>query len=167
MAQDTKQRIAVGPGEGRLAMFGLIGARHKIDGEETGGTIAIVEQPVEPGAIAPPHVHTREDEYTYVLEGTLGVRVGDEEIHATPGTWIVKPRNVPHVFWNAGPERVRFIEIIVPAGLERLFDELSELVASGRADPRTMAELAERYGCPLTNMEWVPELVQRYGLKGL
>lgn len=166
-AENGKAPVTVGPAEGRLVMFGGIGAHYKVTGEQTGGAFAIIEQPVEPGAMAPPHVHTREDEFSYVIEGELGARVGDQVIHATAGTWILKPRNIPHTFWNPGTKTARFIEIISPPGLEQLFTELAAMFAEGRPAPEKMAELAAKYGCALTNMEWVPELVERYNLKPL
>lgn len=165
--QEKRDRVTVAATQGRLVTFGGIGARFKVRGEDTGGMLAIIEQPVQPGAMAPPHTHTREDEYSYVLEGNLWARVGDQDIEATPGTWILKPRNVPHTFWNPGPGVVRFIEVITPAGLEGLFEELAELFQRGRPRPEELAGLAERYGCPLTNPEWIPELVERYRLTPL
>lgn len=163
--QHAHAKVTVGANDGELVMFGGIGAQFKITGEQTGGAFSIVEQPVEPGAMVPPHVHTREDEFSFVLEGELGAKIGDQEIHATPGTWIIKPRGIPHTFWNPGTKTARFIEIISPAGLEQLFRELGALFAQGRPEVEKLEQLAQKYECPLTNMEWVPELVERYNLK--
>jgi quercetin dioxygenase-like cupin family protein len=160
-------RITVTPAEGKLVMFGGIGAQYKILTRDTGGSFAVVEQPVQPRAFAPPHVHTREDEFSYVLEGELGARIGDQVVHATPGTWIFKPRNVPHTFWNPGDSTARFIEVISPGGFETFFEEFAELFAGGPSDLSKVNELCAKYGSPLVNQEWIPELIEAYGLKPL
>ena len=83
---------------------------------------------MSPRALAAPlHRHTREDEYSYVLEGRVGALLGDEVLVAGPGDLIFKPRNQWHTFWNAGDEPARILEIISPAGFERFFDELVDL----------------------------------------
>ncbi len=90
----------------------------------------------EPGRLVPPRVHSDEDEYSYVLEGVFGARIGDRDVSAGSGTYVLKPRNVPHTFWNAGPKRARLVEMISPAGFERFFDELAEVFAA--AAPRAL-----------------------------
>ena len=67
------------------------------------------------------HTHRNEDEYSYVLEGRLGVQLGDEVLEAGPGELVFKPRGVPHAFWNAGDEPLRLLELISPAGFENYF----------------------------------------------
>src|SRR5262249_34969949 len=79
------------------------GVVFKVAGADTGGAFAVVEHPVEPGRLVLPHVHRHEDEYSYVLEGTIGARVGDHEVTAGPGSYLFKPRGLMHTFWNAGP----------------------------------------------------------------
>jgi quercetin dioxygenase-like cupin family protein len=74
----------------------------KLYGEETNGVISIIEQPFEPGLLLPPHVHEN-DVWLYVLEGEMHARVGDEVVKATPGSWVLKPRRIPHTMWNGGP----------------------------------------------------------------
>jgi quercetin dioxygenase-like cupin family protein len=165
--QQQEAPITITRDEGKVVMFGGIGAQYKIFGEHTGGSFAVVEQPVEPRAFAPPHVHTRADEFSYVLEGELGARIGDRVVHAAPGTWIFKPRNVPHTFWNPGDTRARFIELISPPGFEKFFEEFAKLFASGPPDLEKVNELCAKYGCPLTKEEWIPELIEVYDLKPL
>ena len=78
-----------------------------------------------PRALAAPlHRHTREDEYSFVLEGRMGALLGDEVVEAGPGDLVFKPRNEWHTFWNAGDEPCRILEIIAPAGFEHFFKEL-------------------------------------------
>jgi len=73
---------------------------------------------------APLHKHAREDEYSYVLEGSVGALLGDSVIISKTGDLIVKPRNQWHTFWNAGDAPARILEIISPAGFEKFFEEL-------------------------------------------
>ena len=111
----------VQPGGGRTGGLAPgIGVVFKLSGEDTGGALSVVEHPFEIGALVPPHLHTREDEYSIVLEGEIGFRSGDREVVLGPGGYITKPRNEMHAMWNAGvrarphdrdhqPRRVRAI----------------------------------------------------------
>jgi quercetin dioxygenase-like cupin family protein len=157
------------PDEGRTVWLGQpgssLGVTFKIGAEATGGAFSIVEHPVPPGALARPHTHTKEDEFSYVLEGEIGARIGDEVIQATAGCYVVKPRGIPHAFWNAGPRQARILEIISPAGFERYFVEMSRLLAhGGPPDLEAMGRLSNDYGLEY-HPEWIPELVEKYGLK--
>src|SRR5437867_9028781 len=118
--------IVLPPNAGKSVWLGGLGVDFKIAADATGGAFAIVEHPIEPGRLVPPHVHTREDEFSYVIEGEIGVRVGDQEAQAPQGSYIFKPRGVPHTFWNAGTQLARIIEIISPPGLDKFFEELAE-----------------------------------------
>ena len=76
--QTTAAKI-VGPADGKAGFLGSIGVRFMIDGDETGGRFSLVEHPMSPRALAAPlHRHTREDEYSYMLEGRMGALLGDE-----------------------------------------------------------------------------------------
>jgi len=136
----------------------------RIDGDRMAGRVAVVEHPIAPGALVPPHTHTREDEISYVVRGTIGARVGEEFITAPPGAYVLKPRGIPHAFWNASPEPARIVEIIVPAGFERFFAELDELARRGRLDSQHHAELGLRYGVRY-HEEWIAELTERFGVR--
>jgi mannose-6-phosphate isomerase-like protein (cupin superfamily) len=151
--------IMVKPGEGRSVSLGGMGVVFKVSGADTDGAFAIVEHPIEPGRLVLPHVHRHEDEYSYVLEGTIGARVGDHEVVAGPGSYLIKPRGLMHTFWNAGPGPARLLEIIAPVGFETYFVELAEA-----GDPRRRRELAAKYGVTYSSA-WVAELTSRFGLK--
>src|SRR6185503_17529855 len=102
----------VPPGGGRAGRLGPgVGVQFKIDGEDTGGALSIVEHPFDVGALVRPHVHTREDEISIVLEGRIGFRSEDQEAVLEPGGYIIKPRNQVHAMWNAGDMPARMIEI--------------------------------------------------------
>lgn len=128
------------------------------------GRLAIVEDPIDPGVLAPLHTHSNEDELCFVLDGRVGLRVGDEIIDAGPGDYVFRPRGIPHAFWNATHERTRIPEIVAPAGFERYFIEAAVLNERKSSSLTPNASLRERYG--LTGKpEWVEELGARLGVK--
>jgi mannose-6-phosphate isomerase-like protein (cupin superfamily) len=155
----------VGPQDGKAGTLGSIGVRFMIDGRETDEGFSLVEHPMPPRALAAPlHRHTREDEYSFVIEGRMGALLGDDVVEAGPGDLVHKPRDEWHTFWNAGDEPCRILEIIAPAGFERFFDELVDLGGAVDASPEALGELAARYGLEL-QPESVPELLQRFNLR--
>ena len=111
-----------------------------------------------------PHVHTREDEISIVLEGEIGFRSEDQEVVLGAGGYIIKPRNQVHAMWNAGSTPARMIEIISPAGFEGFFRGFADLNDAGPIDPAAIAGLAEQYGLPYADPEWLPDIIARYGL---
>ena len=153
------------PNDDQLVWLGGLGIQFKLDGTNTQGAFSVVEHPLEPGAFAPPHTHSREDEFSYVLEGTVGVKLGDQEFLVTRGSYIVKPRGIPHAFWNSGPEPARLLEIIAPAGFERYFMQLAALVNKNVSrDDEAIEKLASEYGLTY-HMEQMPELIAKHGLR--
>jgi mannose-6-phosphate isomerase-like protein (cupin superfamily) len=154
----------VGPQDGKAGFLGSIGVRFLIDGADSGGGFSLVEHPMSARALAAPlHRHSREDEYSFVIEGRVGALLGEEVVVGSPGDLIFKPRGQWHTFWNAGDEPARLLEIISPAGFEKYFDELVELGGSTRIEPAERAALAARYGLEV-NPASVPELVERFEL---
>jgi mannose-6-phosphate isomerase-like protein (cupin superfamily) len=127
-------------------MLGSIGVRFMIDGSESAGGFSLVEHPMPPRKLAAPlHRHSREDEYSFVLEGRVGALLGDEVVYGQPGDLIFKPRGQWHTFWNAGDAPARILEIISPAGFERYFEELLELLpTAGPPDPNAIGQRSPR-----------------------
>ena len=159
----TPARI-LGPTDGKAGFLGSIGVRFMIDGLDSGGCFSLVEHPMSPRALgAPLHRHSREDEYSYVIEGCVGALLGNEVVEGGPGELIFKPRNQWHTFWNAGDTPARLLEIISPAGFERYFAELVELGGSTRAAPEDLAALGARYGLEVEPQS-ILGLVERFGL---
>ena len=155
----------VGPDNGREGFLGSIGVRFMIDGPETGKRFSLVEHAMSPRALAAPlHVHTREDEYSFVLTGRMGALLGDDVVEAGPGDLVFKPRDQWHTFWNAGEEPCRILEIIAPAGFEQFFQELSDMGGAIEADPDELTALGERYGVSF-QLDSVPGLLERFGLE--
>ena len=160
----TEPRARVlGPNDGKAGLLGAMGVRFMINGEDSGGGFSLVEHPIPPHALgAPLHRHSREDEYSYVLEGRVGALLGDEVVYGEVGDLIFKPRNQWHSFWNAGDEPARILEIISPAGFEKYFEEIVDMPRSART-PEAMRELASRYGLEM-NFASIPDLVARFDL---
>jgi quercetin dioxygenase-like cupin family protein len=158
----TTTRV-LGPRDGRRVGLGGLGVRFVLGPETTGGGFSLVEHPMAPRALgAPLHRHANEDEYSYVLEGRVGVMLGEEVVTGEPGDLIVKPRGEWHAFWNAGDEPARLLEIISPAGFEHYFEELVDL-PPGPPDPARIAEIAGRYGLEL-DPDSIPRLCEEHGL---
>ena len=112
--------------------LGVVGARFIIDGGSSEGRFSLVEHPiVARGMAAPLHLHTREDEYSFILEGRWGFWQGGSLAFAGPGDLVYKPRDVWHTFWNATDGPARLLEIISPAGFDQFFVELAALISSG------------------------------------
>ncbi len=140
--------------------FGGLGVNWKIGGTDTGKRFAVVHHPIAPRALAAPlHYHHNEDEYSYVLQGTLGALLGDEVVTAGPGTWVFKPRGQWHTFWNAGNTECHIIEVISPAGFENYFRE----VAAAWGDLEKFAQINQKYSLDM-DFDSVPGLCERFGL---
>jgi mannose-6-phosphate isomerase-like protein (cupin superfamily) len=154
----------VQPGAGPQGNLGSIGVAFKLWDRDTHGALSIVEHPFPVGALVPPHLHTREDEYSIVTEGEIGFRSGDREVVLGSGGYITKPRGERHAMWNAGPVPARMIEVISPAGFEHFFREMAELTAAGPPQPSGVLALAGRYGLEFGQPDWLPDLISRYGL---
>lgn len=151
--------------EGERVQLLALGVRFLIDGERTGGAFSLVEHPLEPRALgAPVHTHANEDEYTFVLEGRVGIQLGDDVLEAGPGDLVFKPRGVAHAFWNAGDQPVRLLEMISPAGFENYFREMAPLMPPSEETGPAIAGVAARYGLDI-DFGTVPVLAERHGLR--
>jgi quercetin dioxygenase-like cupin family protein len=124
--------------------------------EQTGGAFGLMEGVIAKDAEPPPHVHHREDESFFVLEGEVVVRVGDDSFVATPGSFVFCPRDVPHLL-TVRTEQVRSLTWVTPGGLESFFVELGE-PAPGRSLPAEQAPL---------DLERVVTLAAHYGAEVL
>ena len=166
MSQGAKPAFLVSPDEGRA----LPGLRmvHKVAGERFGVPMLIMEGVLEPGQLIPPHTHSQEDECTCVLTGELTFEVGGEVMTAPAGSYVVKPRGIPHAFWNAGSEPARVIEFHMPGGFDRFYDELEAVFISEETDEgarrSAAADLHARYGLTF-HPERIPEIAARYGVR--
>ena len=127
-----------------------------ITGKDTGGSFFLAEMSVPPGGGPPPHVHQREDESFYMLEGTLTVQVGGKTLAASAGDVAFLPRGIVHSFKNTGDAKARALVVTTPAGLEHYFAEVFDPVTDRSAAP------------PLPSKEFLARALAaspRYGLE--
>ena len=118
----------------------------KADGESTGGAMAVVEATV-PAKHGPPlHVHSREDELFYVIDGQFRIWHGDEQMEVSSGEVAFLPRNMRHSYQNIGDEAGRLLVTITPAGFEGFFRAVSERTLSAPEDMEGLQALAKEYG---------------------
>ena len=155
------RHVAVGDGR-TVQLFG-VRFRYKIESADTDGSLCVLEVEIPPKTLVKPHSHSREDEYSLVLDGTLGVRIGDRYDEVGPGAYLVKPRGTAHAMWNAGSTPAKVVEMLAPGGLEEYFAELAP-VLTRRDPPAAYYGLAERYGITIQD-DWIEEIEQRYGVK--
>ena len=168
MAAEGNTTVLIAPGEG--ARLPLIDMVHKVTAGRSGGSLTVEEWGLPPGMMIPPHTHAREDECNFVLKGELTCDVGGEIVVAPVGSYVLKPRNVPHALCNAGTEPVWVVEILTPGGFECYFEEYERIalkLASGEIGEeehrKARAELGERYGV-IWHDERIPEARARFGI---
>ncbi len=140
--------------EGRIvAVVGDI-YRFLATGTETDGKYAMWEAIVPPGGGPPPHVHSREEEGFFVLEGEITFQIGDDQIVAKAGNFANMPIGTPHSFKNKSNTTAKMLITISPAGLEQMFFEVSSPLPQGattaphptKADIEKLLEIAPTYG---------------------
>ena len=148
--------------ERQVSLYG-VRFRYRVDSDESGGSVAVIEVEIPPLTLVKPHEHTREDEFTLVLEGKVGARLGDEVSQLGAGATLIKPRGIPHALWNPTRSVARIVEILTPAGFERYFEELAPVLAM-QGNSKAYYELSERYGVRILD-EWIPELEEKHGVK--
>ena len=139
--------------------------KYGIGAGETDGRLSMLEVTIPPRTLIKPHTHTREDEFSLVLSGPIGLRSGDDTIEEVPtGSWLVKPRSVPHAMWNVTDEPARVLEVVMPGGLERYFEQIAPVLREHGPDwTKRYNALAEEYGLTILD-DWTDELKARYGI---
>jgi mannose-6-phosphate isomerase-like protein (cupin superfamily) len=127
----------------------------KATAASTNGEVSIVEMIEPPGTEAPLHVHHREDEGFYILDGDATLYVGDEEIHVKAGDFAWGPRDIPHRY-TVGPDGCRMLFICTPAGFENVVMQMSRPAESETLPPPSedvdfemVARVARENGCEL------------------
>ena len=124
--------------------------------EDTQGRFALIEAVTRKGNVPPPHIHRREDEIFYILEGDMTASVGKQTIKGMPGTLVFMPRNVAHSF-DIHSEQLRMLILLTPAGLEGYFKECSV-----PAPAMTLPPPAE---VPYSDIQKLIAVAQRYGIE--
>ncbi len=135
----------LGPGEGRVIQVPGHPITYKATAEETGGAYSLLEV-VLAGGGPPQHIHKAEEEAFYVLEGEVNIKIGEETIRGTAGSFVLIPRGTVHTFWNTGPTHAKLLAIFSPPGFEQFF---VEVVGDEEVDTATFVErgmaVAEKY----------------------
>jgi quercetin dioxygenase-like cupin family protein len=147
------------PSSGGAAFWGPGDAyRFLVTGAESGGAYFAMEAIVPAGGGPPPHIHRKEDETFYVLEGDVEFLLGDRLVTATAGDFVNVPRGTVHRFHNAGAAPARLILTFTPAGIEKFFEETLERATDpNQPPPDNIQEVAARY----------VEAAPRYGIEFL
>lgn len=160
---DAVAPIVAGPGEGEALWFLGILATVKSSAETTGGAVAVIEHLAPRGSGSPLHVHGREDEWFYVLDGELTFWVGGEVSVAPAGTFVFGPKGIPHTF-IVSSEEARFLLVTEPAGFEQFMRAVGEPAARleippPATEPPDVAALtaaAAEYGIDIVGPPGIP-----------
>jgi quercetin dioxygenase-like cupin family protein len=133
--------------------------------EDTDGQVSMLHVTVPPKTLIKPHMHGREDEFTLVISGTVGVRLGETTTEEVPaGSWLAKPRGVPHAMWNVTDEPARILEVVLPGGLEAYFEAIAPVLKNHGPDwTKQYYALAEAHGLEILD-DWSDELKAKYGI---
>jgi len=142
------------PQQGRtIALVGDV-YRFLATGEDTNGKYALIQALVSPGGGPPPHVHSREDEGFYVLEGEITFTIDGERVVATAGMFANMQVGTPHSFKNESNKPAKMLVSVAPAGLEKMFIEIGVPLAEGattalpptREDVEKLLAVSPKYG---------------------
>ena len=140
--------VFVPPQAGKKLDF--LAVTHKLTGDQTGGAYYMFESVFEPGTGNQLHLHRREDEIGYVLEGALEIRLADQTVLVEAGGAAHLPKNIPHAIRNPGMTDSRYLFMTIPAGLDRWFDALDAARNAGTLDDAMYRRLSLDYG-----IEWL------------
>ena len=137
--------FALDADDGERLVFGEVTILVRASAAATGGAFDLFEE-VPPLADTPLHVHEREDELFYVLDGEHVVQVGDDEHRVGPGGLVLAPRGIPHAQRRVVPRAGRMLVLTVPGGFAGFFRELAAAHEAGTLGPESYAGASERYG---------------------
>lgn len=144
MDRDEPQPLFLPPGSGRVLDY--LSVTQRLTSEQSGGSICIFESAFEPGAGNRLHVHAREDEIAFVLEGALEVRLRDRTAVLEAGGVGRLPKRLPHAIRNPLATTSRYLFLAVPGGLDRWFNAVAEANAAGTLDDALFARLSDEFG---------------------
>lgn len=141
--------LAVDRTQARKALVFGVQVEILLGATDTGGTHSLYLVTPAPGTGAPPHVHHRDDETFFILEGEVEVLLGETWTPARPGATVYLPRGVPHAFRNATQEPAVFLAVATPGGHDEFFLEADRLARAGELNPESAVELCGRFGMEL------------------
>lgn len=162
---DVAGLLQLATGEGEPLQVGPVLLMMKVTAASTGGAYCIAETAIPPRHLSPPHAHAAEDQFVYVLEGTIGFRTGNAEVAYGVGGSVFRPHGVPHALWNPTDEPARILELSSPATtVEAYFRRADALTRAGDATSESLRELAAEHG--ITPVPpWIDELGDRYDVR--
>jgi mannose-6-phosphate isomerase-like protein (cupin superfamily) len=144
------KNIAVPSGKGRsIEVLPGETVTFKATSADTDGAYSLIEVIDQPQAGPPLHLHRREDESFYILEGTFAFQIGDSVLTATAGWFMTAPKGVPHSYKNIGTTPAKMLALFVPAGIENFFEDLSQLTAAGTLGIDRLTAVAAKQGIEL------------------
>jgi mannose-6-phosphate isomerase-like protein (cupin superfamily) len=121
-----------------------------LDGDATGGAYTFFDELTDPGGGPPLHIHGREDEAYFIVDGRFAFQVGEHSITVGPGDFVLAPRGIPHTFRNLEDRSARKLALAWPAGMDRFFLEVGQPVdAEGAPEAYAAARFVEtvaKYG---------------------
>lgn len=153
MTPQTLEPLVTAAGQGEARWWLGMLAEIKVTAAQTGGLISILEITNPPNMAGPLHVHHREDEGFWILEGDATMEVGDQTIEAHTGDFVFGPRDIPHRY-AVGPDGCRMLFIVTPGGFEDMVREMSVPAQSRTLPPPSdeepdwarIAAIAKAYG---------------------
>ncbi|HXJ55756.1 MAG TPA: cupin domain-containing protein [Verrucomicrobiae bacterium] len=122
------------------------GTTVRITSRQTEGAYCVCEMTTMPGDGVSRHVHDRDEEFYYILEGVYEMQAGEERFMADAGSLVVIPRDVPHQFRNAGQVPARALMIFRPGGFDELGAEMREAAAAGTLDAQQRQAIFTKWG---------------------
>ena len=142
-----QQKRFVPAGEGtRFDVLGGDEVTVKATASDTGGAMTVLETVVPAGAGPPRHVHTRESETFYVLEGDFEFEVDGQKTNASPGAFLIAPPNLPHSFRNVSDRPGKLLVVVQPGGFEEFIEKFASLPTDQPPDMAKMAEIGAEHG---------------------
>ena len=144
MIEDSGAAVVLRPGEGRPVDLGNFRMNVKATGDDTAGAFSLLEADEPPGFGPPMHIHHDCAEAFYVLEGEYIIFIKDDKVPCPAGSFIFIPAGTPHGF-RVGSMPSRKLNLYTPAAMIGYFDELSDAIRSGNADPVFLSAMARRY----------------------
>jgi mannose-6-phosphate isomerase-like protein (cupin superfamily) len=145
----SNQPIFLGPAEG--AALSVLGTTYtvKVTSAQTAGAFSLIEAVSPPQSGVPPHLHHREQETFYILEGSMEVQCAGKTFTAAKGATVVLPQGVPHSYRNPGNIPAKYLVLVQPAGFEGFFAEAAKLSADRPPDLAQLAAIGQKFGLEL------------------
>ena len=146
MNTPDRSHKVIGAGAGRSFSVMDSMMSYKVTAEDTGGAYSLAVEITPPRGGLPLHVHHREDEAMYILEGEYEIQCGEQVFRATADTFVFLPKDIPNRYQNLGDTPGKFIHITSPGGFEQLVERTSKICESGPPDMQQVKEAAGHYG---------------------